>query len=291
MPLLYYWKPENYRRDLDWGVGYHLNQNSPLLCEIDVGDSLWAFTRNRQRLYVLAAELVVHAKTKNPSGYRYGRFRAWGDLQLSKYFQIEHQQDITALIRSMKLSTGRHHQSLGQAFQGRAAVRQIQPEESSLLKRYSESLPLEPRARLIPEERLEALAVYGDTKAIEKLIRQDPTGIAEERAIYLSRHLPQRSRTLSEHLKSLYVGQCQICLWDPLIRYNHHLSETHHLQWLSRGGADQLVNMVLLCPNHHRAVHQCDAPFDWEHNGFIFGKRLEKLQILKHEITLVSGVL
>jgi hypothetical protein len=26
--LLYYWKRENYRRDLDFGAGYHLNQRN-----------------------------------------------------------------------------------------------------------------------------------------------------------------------------------------------------------------------------------------------------------------------
>jgi hypothetical protein len=28
MALLYYWRPDNYRRDLDFGAGYHLNQGS-----------------------------------------------------------------------------------------------------------------------------------------------------------------------------------------------------------------------------------------------------------------------
>ena len=40
MPLLYYWRGDNHRRDLDLGAGYHLNQKNALLHEIDVGDSL-----------------------------------------------------------------------------------------------------------------------------------------------------------------------------------------------------------------------------------------------------------
>jgi 5-methylcytosine-specific restriction enzyme A len=31
MPLLYYWRGDNYRRDLDYGAGYHLNQANPLM--------------------------------------------------------------------------------------------------------------------------------------------------------------------------------------------------------------------------------------------------------------------
>ena len=84
MTLLYYWRGDNYYRDLDMGVGYHLNQSNPLLHEIEVGDSLWAFTRNRQNRFVLAAELIVRAKTINPPRFRYGRYRVWGDLKLSR---------------------------------------------------------------------------------------------------------------------------------------------------------------------------------------------------------------
>ena len=34
MNLLYFWRGDNYRRDLDHGVGFHLNQASPLLHQI-----------------------------------------------------------------------------------------------------------------------------------------------------------------------------------------------------------------------------------------------------------------
>ena len=85
MPLLYYWRGENYRRDLDEGAAYHLNQSNPLLHQIGVGDSLWAFTRRAEDgAYVMAAELVVRSKTMNPPGYRYGPYRLWGDLQRSR---------------------------------------------------------------------------------------------------------------------------------------------------------------------------------------------------------------
>ena len=53
------------------------------LIRIDIGDSLWAFTRTSDGCYVLAAELVVRAKTLNPPNFRYGRYRIWGDLNES----------------------------------------------------------------------------------------------------------------------------------------------------------------------------------------------------------------
>lgn len=63
MPLLYYWRDDNYARDLNFGAGYHLNQKSQRLHEIEKGDSLWAFTRAPNGRYVLAAELVVQTKS------------------------------------------------------------------------------------------------------------------------------------------------------------------------------------------------------------------------------------
>jgi hypothetical protein len=66
VPLLYYWRPGNYSRDREFGFGYHLNQNNALLTSMREGDSLWAFTRRRvDGLYVLAAELIVRANTRN----------------------------------------------------------------------------------------------------------------------------------------------------------------------------------------------------------------------------------
>jgi hypothetical protein len=59
--------------------GFHLNQASPLLHQIGIGNSLWAFTRRSDHRYALAAELVISAKTMNPHGFRYGPYRVWGD--------------------------------------------------------------------------------------------------------------------------------------------------------------------------------------------------------------------
>jgi hypothetical protein len=58
---------DNYRRDLDHGVGFHLNQGSPLLHQVGVG------TRKVDGLYALAAELVISAKTMNPVASARGR--------------------------------------------------------------------------------------------------------------------------------------------------------------------------------------------------------------------------
>jgi hypothetical protein len=83
------------------------------LHQIRVGESLWAFTRKNDGRYALAAELIITAKTMNPSGFRYGPYRVWGDLQRSRYFAIEEQPDISVLIRSLDTSCVKHTTSAG----------------------------------------------------------------------------------------------------------------------------------------------------------------------------------
>jgi 5-methylcytosine-specific restriction enzyme A len=157
--LLYFWRGDNYRRDLDHGVGFHLNQANPLLHQIQIGESLWAFTRRTDGRYALAAELVVSAKTMNTKGYRYGPYRAWGDLRRSRYFSIDGQPDVSMLIRSLDVEA--NSAVLGRSFQGRAAIRALGDADHARLFVYAERIPLEPRARLLPEERLGGRAAFG----------------------------------------------------------------------------------------------------------------------------------
>ena len=142
MPLLYHWRADNYVRDLDEGAAYHLNQRNPALHDIDIGDSLWAFTRRRDGPYVLAAELVVSSKTLNHDGYQYGRYRLWGDLGRSRYFSVREQPDITALVRGLSISA--KGDVLGRAFQGMAAVRGIMKKDHQVLALCARDLELDP---------------------------------------------------------------------------------------------------------------------------------------------------
>ncbi|MGB8645916.1 MAG: HNH endonuclease [Anaerolineae bacterium] len=280
MPLLYYWRGDNYRHDLDYGAGYHLNQANPLMHTIDSGDSLWAFTRTRKGFYTLAAELVVRAKTFNPPNFRYGRYRIWGDLHKSRYFKADQGPRVDAIIRSLSCRANAPY--LGQSFQGAAAVRRITAADHQILCAFAAHLPLEPRAQILPEEKLEATLLLGDYQKVESLVRQEAHGIAEQRQEYLYTQAPTRNRQFVQELQERYAGRCQICGWDPNAVYDEKLCHGHHLQWLSRGGEDALSNLVLICPNHHAAVHQCDAPFDFFDGTFVFSDHREPLQINSH---------
>lgn len=280
MSLLYYWRRDNYQDDLDNGATYHLNQANPLLHEIALGDSLWAFTRNSAGEYVLAAELVVKAKTHNPPNHKYGRYRLWGDLRYSRYFVTEGQQSVEPVVRRLDITANAQH--LGQSFQGRNAVKSLSALDHQILLAFAGNLPLHRRARLIPEEHLEAALLRGNGQQVQEVIKTAEPGVAEARRRYLYREAPARNRQLVMELREIYEGQCQICRWSPRSRYGVDLCHAHHINWLSRGGADVLENLMLVCPNHHEAIHQCDAPFDFESGDFIFDLRPLKVRLNNH---------
>jgi hypothetical protein len=268
VPLLYYWRPDNYRRDRDFGFGYHLNQNSPAMERTGPGDSLWAFTRYQpDGRYVLAAELVVRAVTRNPPRYRYGRFRIWGDVGRSRYFDTDVAPNAEPLIRALDVKA--QGERLGQSFQGAAAVRVISAADHRLLSVFARDLVTLQRAAVYPEDEFEARLIHGDIAR--------PLVLREERAAYDRRHAylferfdVQRARRHVEHLQETYAGRCQLCRYDPRRRYGHALCHGHHIRWLSRGGEDDLDNLMLLCPNHHAAVHRDDAPFDFASLTFAY---------------------
>jgi 5-methylcytosine-specific restriction enzyme A len=265
--LLYFWRGDNYLRDLDFGVGFNLNQTSPTMHRIDVGESLWALSRSRDGVYVLAAELIAKTKTLNPRGYRYGRYRVWGDLTHSRYFAADAQPDVTTLVRSLSITA--RGDALGRAFQGNAAVREITDGDHRVLAAYATRLPPEPRARLIPEEQLEALLLAGDESAVSRLMHLEGNGLADQRKEYLVTRAVRRDANLVRELRETYGGACQITAWNPRELYGVDLCEGHHIRWLSRGGADDLHNMVLIAPNVHRAIHRLDAQFDWDRLAFV----------------------
>lgn len=61
-------------------------------------------------------------------------------------------------------------------------------------------------------------------------------------------------------------GHCQLCLQHAPFtnKAGEPYLETHHLQWLARGGADTTDNTAALCPNCHRRMHVVDHQDDVE---------------------------
>jgi predicted restriction endonuclease len=97
---------------------------------------------------------------------------------------------------------------------------------------------------------------------------------------------PVRSRSLARQVHDLYEGRCQVCGFDPLLRYNVGACEAHHLVYLSRGGEDSLDNLVLVCPNHHTVAHRTSAPFDFHNLTFVFAHNHREPLILNRHLQM-----
>ncbi|MBU1429529.1 hypothetical protein KKF91_03105, partial [Myxococcota bacterium] len=243
------------------------------------------FTRAPDGGYALAAELIVKAKTKNPAGFEYGPYRVSGDLKRSRYFKVASQRDLSPLVRGFQIKTGRPDRALGGAFQGAAAVREIDEVAHMALRAYAADLPLEPRAQLIPEERLEWASAEEDEALIETFLRAEAHGLSAERQLELrSPQRRARNRKLVLELRERYEGRCQLTGWDPRAQYGQDLCEAHHVHWLGRGGDDALNNLILISPNLHRVVHHLDAPFDYERQAFLLGGEWAPLQLSEHAL-------
>jgi 5-methylcytosine-specific restriction enzyme A len=279
--LLYYWRPDNYRRDRSFGFGYHLNQNSAVLQTLQPGQSVWAFTRRtRDGLYVLAAELVTRTVTHNPPNYRYGTFRVWGDLERTRYFDVDVGPSTEILICHLSVRTQGMH--LGQSFQGAAAVRGLTLADHQLLTEFARDLPVLDRAIIYPEDEFEARLLLGETA--RHLVLREERAAYGRRLDYLFTTVDvHRARRNVEALQEMYRGCCQICTFNPQDEYSHFLCHGHHIEWLSRGGEDSMENMLLLCPNHHSAIHRDDAPFDYRFLTFSYSNgRIEALRLNQH---------
>jgi len=74
----------------------------------------------------------------------------------------------------------------------------------------------------------------------------------------------ERSPWVSEYTKRLAAGICQLCSAPAPFsnKKGEPYLETHHIEWLSRGGADDLCNTVALCPNCHKKMHILDDKED-----------------------------
>jgi 5-methylcytosine-specific restriction enzyme A len=278
--VLYYWRPDNYQRDRRFGFGYHLNQSSPVLAQVTAGDTVWAFTRDRIGRYVLAAALMVRAVTRNAPRYRYGLYRVWGDLENTRYFDVDVGAGAEELIRRLGIQA--RARILAQSFQGHSAVRPLDLADHELLRDFASNLPVLERVKIYPEDEFEA-RLYLGSGARELLLAEG--GAADTaRMRYLFETVDfTRARRHVTWLQDAYAGRCQICLFDPRARYGHRLCHGHHIHWLSRGGEDEIGNMILICPNHHTAVHQADAVFDYGDLEFRFANGLvERLQLNRH---------
>lgn len=143
MPVLFYWKGNNYLSDMATsGKTYELYQNNRLLFDIKLGEHVWAFTRIN-RTYVLALDLIV-IHTRPAPGNKYGEYCAVGG-RASRYFDVHAGIDVEDEIRRIypeapSLTKQGKPWGLGSFFQGLNAVRPLGLADDKRLISFSRRL-------------------------------------------------------------------------------------------------------------------------------------------------------
>lgn len=74
----------------------------------------------------------------------------------------------------------------------------------------------------------------------------------------------ERNPYVVEFAKRRANGHCELCgQAAPFVDDDGRpYLETHHIEWLARGGEDAVENTVALCPNCHRRMHVLDRAKD-----------------------------
>ena len=84
--------------------------------------------------------------------------------------------------------------------------------------------------------------------------------------------------TRNEYIREFVLirskGICELCENKAPFhdKYGNPFLETHHVEYLSKGGKDSIENVVALCPNCHRKIHNLKLESDIE----ILKQKLQK---------------
>jgi 5-methylcytosine-specific restriction enzyme A len=261
MGIIAYWKYINYLRDTQDGFTFHFNSNQSRLHNItEIGEDVFAISGVRTTYgyqYFLLAHLIIKAKTLNAPGYKYGKYRIWGDEKFSKYFELKPFTQVLTKLQSIKHFKENEVQKYSQAFQ---TIRKLNENDLHLIKAFAQTLNVHPKTKYrFPEKEYEES--LNQDSLLETIVENQD--ISPDSKGKLIRRV-SRNRILVKELNELYGGRCQICSFDPLMFYGKPLCVAHHITYISREGDDSLENLVLVCPNCHEALHKSDAVFDFK---------------------------
>jgi hypothetical protein len=91
------------------------------------------------------------------------------------------------------------------------------------------------------------------------------------------------NKAIGENLKLLYGYRCQICGNFIGDKYDANVVEAHHIDYYVKSMNNDSNNQLIICPNHHRIIHQVDPIFDRKSKLYIYSNGLiEELALNYH---------
>ena len=111
--------------------------------------------------------------------------------------------------------------------------------------------------------------------------RDEGAGIKVNRRLVKVRKL---NRLIGENLKLLYGYRCQLC--GELIgeEFGSHIAEAHHIDYFVKSLNNDSSNQLIVCPNHHRIIHDTDPVFDRGRKRFIYKNGIEQALVINRHL-------
>ena len=101
--------------------------------------------------------------------------------------------------------------------------------------------------------------------------------------VYGSCPLEEALTDCGENLKLLYGYRCQLC--GQLIgeEFGSHIAEAHHIDYFVNSLNNDTGNQMIVCPNHHRIIHDANPVFDRRRRMYVYANGVEQRLVLnKH---------
>lgn len=109
-------------------------------------------------------------------------------------------------------------------------------------------------------EEVDAISGLGEMTAEVILERTDP-----QADIWLRTRackIRKIARSIGENLKKAYKYRCQICGQYIGQNYGSNLIHAHHIDYFVKSLNNNADNILIVCPNHHGIIHDCNPRFD-----------------------------
>ncbi len=106
-----------------------------------------------------------------------------------------------------------------------------------------------------------------ESKPLEQLKKEAKKKSSQPSAYNVSTKVYFRDPTIAAYIKKRADGYCQLCGQKAPFndKNGEPYLESHHIDWLSKGGMDSVDNCVALCPDCHRKMHILNDTNDIKH--------------------------
>lgn len=177
--------------------------------------------------------------------------------------------------------------NLSKNYGGQQNPQYIDLEDEEIILRYLQwnlgELP-EPEKQAVPSTQLPQ--TFGRERTLKAIYNHDRIVTLRQpakRTVTVQRF--ERNQSLADGLKSYYEHRCQVCGQDFLPVYGVQVADTHHIHYLREGGLDISVNIIVVCPNHHRVIHATNSHFNRQTLTYEYPNGLHERLILTDHFT------